>query len=103
MIDPDRLQPSKETREQNLERARRMRRYPTTAEGFLWKLLRTKLLEGSKFRRQHRLGPFILDFYCPAARLVVELDGSVHGEERQQAWDARRTHELEVRGIRVLR
>ena len=56
-----------------------------------------------KFRRQHAVGSYILDFYCGDARLAIELDGGGHAEEGQAQYDARRTEELERLGIRVVR
>ena len=58
---------------------------------------------GAKFRRQHSVGPYTLDFYCPAARLAVELDGGQHYEGPQRAMDIVRDGWLAARGIRVLR
>ena len=59
-------------------RARTMRHEPTRAERVLWELLKARRCGGYKFRRQHSIGPYIADFYCKAAKLVVELDGSIH-------------------------
>jgi very-short-patch-repair endonuclease len=77
-----------------------MRRDPTPAEGKLWHKLRNHRLGGLKFRRQMPVGPFIADFYCSSAKLVVELDGVSHmdspTDERRDAWMA-------AREIRVLR
>ncbi|WP_420127501.1 endonuclease domain-containing protein [Longimicrobium sp.] len=84
-----------------VEQARRFRHDQTDAEEVLWQMLRDRQLRGIKFRRQTPMGRFILDFYCPAARLVVELDGAVH--DQQQERDAARTDELEARGFRVIR
>src|SRR3990172_6528086 len=58
--------------------ARRMRKEPTDSEGLLWSALRSRGLAGRKFRRQHPVGPFVLDFYCHEERLAVEIDGTVH-------------------------
>jgi adenine-specific DNA-methyltransferase len=58
---------------------------------------------GFKFRRQYPCGPFILDFFCPARRLAIELDGGQHYEASAAAYDARRSHFLATRGISVLR
>ena len=80
--------------------ARRMRSAPTEAENRLWQSLRMKS-SGLKFRRQHAIGPFIVDFYCVKARLVVEVDGPVH--ENQQEADDQRQRYLEGLGLRVLR
>jgi adenine-specific DNA-methyltransferase len=83
--------------------ARALRRESTVAEEALWELLRDRRLDGLKFRRQHAWRRFILDFYCAAARLVVELDGEGHREEAQQVRDTERTRILDACGIRVLR
>jgi len=69
----------------------------------LWKLVRNRKLAGFKFRRQHPWGRFLLDFYCHEAKLGIELDGSQHGLDEQEAWDAMRTSIIERDGIRVLR
>lgn len=76
-----------------------MRSAPTPAENGLWYFLRAKRLQGIKWRRQHPIPPYVVDFYCHPARLVVELDGGQHDVER----DRRRTRFLEAQGIRVLR
>ena len=81
------------------QRARELRTTATDAEVCLWYCLRSGRLGGLKFRRQHPLPPYILDFYCEAAKLAVELDGSQHGGED----DAARTLKLEREGIMVLR
>jgi len=83
--------------------AREMRRSPTPAEAALWEALRSRRLDGLKFRCQHALGPFILDFCCPAHRLVVELDGAGHDEPEQAGRDEVRTEQLAAYGYRVLR
>ena len=75
----------------------------TDAEARLWFNLRRHGTAGRKFRRQHPFGPFILDFYCADAHLVVELDGGQHFEPAQAAYDAERTKFLETKGLRVLR
>jgi very-short-patch-repair endonuclease len=84
-----------------LSRARQMRHEPTEAEAKLWSGLRAGRLNGAKFRRQVPIGPYIADFVCPAAKLIVELDGSQHAD--QQAYDARRTGFLVAEGYRVIR
>jgi very-short-patch-repair endonuclease len=71
----------------------------TDAEQRLWFHLRAGRLNGLKFRRQHPLPPYVLDFYCAAAKLVIELDGSQHTE----AADAARTAALQHHGLTVLR
>jgi very-short-patch-repair endonuclease len=80
-----------------------MRREPTDAEAALWRLLRARGLAGFKFRRQYPAGPFILDFFCPARRLAIELDGGQHYQARTQTYDDRRSRLLAAHRIRVLR
>jgi very-short-patch-repair endonuclease len=81
--------------------AREMRREPTLAEDVLWEALRGRRLDGLRFRRQHPVGRFVLDFYCPIHKLVVEVDGDVH--DTQQERDAERTAVIEAHGYRVIR
>lgn len=85
------------------QRAARMRRALTPPEARLWACLKGGQLRGLKFRRQHPVGPYILDFYCSAARLAVEVDGQQHLEDAQIAIDARRTAWLKTQGIEVVR
>ena len=80
--------------------AREMRKEPTPAEEHLWKALRGSAL-GVRFRRQHPVGRFILDFWCPAARLVIEVDDDIH--DLQQERDVERTAVLESFGYCVVR
>jgi very-short-patch-repair endonuclease len=80
--------------------ATELRRNTTDAERRLWAALRDRRLEGYKFRRQHPIGPFIVDFACTRHRLVIEADGGQHDDSPS---DARRTAWLEGRGWRVLR
>jgi len=83
------------------ERARELRRKMTDAERRLWARLRDRRLGGHKFRRQEPIGPYVVDFVCAEAGLVVEVDGSQHAEREE--YDAARTRYLEERGHRVLR
>jgi very-short-patch-repair endonuclease len=80
---------------------RYMRRNPTPAESRLWKALRNRALNGWKFRQQHPIGPFIVDFYCAAARLVVEVDGPIHDDLSE--WDRERESWLHGSGLRIVR
>jgi len=75
----------------------------TPAEARLWTYLQSKRIEGRKFRRQHSVGPYILDFYCPAEKLSIELDGESHAGPIAAARDAERSSFLKQLGIRVLR
>lgn len=86
-----------------LNRRKSLRNNCTAAEAALWQLLKQRQLQGRKFRRQHSAGPFILDFYCPAERLAVEVDGPYHNSPEQAEYDARRTAYLLDAGIRVIR
>lgn len=84
------------------DRARDMRRSATAGEKRMWWILRGRRLGGLKFRRQHVLDPYIADFVCIPARLVIEVDGDTHGEEAE-AYDAKRTKAMERAGYRVIR
>ena len=81
--------------------ARSLRRHSTPAEAKLWEALRGRRLAGYKFRRQHPVGRFILDFYCPELKLAIEVDGEIH--EYQPDYDKARTAQIEAWGDRVLR
>jgi very-short-patch-repair endonuclease len=85
------------------ERRRELRRNSTRAEALLWACLRKSQLEGKRFRRQHSIGPFIVDFYCPECRVIVELDGARHAGVLNAERDDRRTKFLERFGVEVLR
>src|SRR5437870_7614479 len=86
-----------------LSNARELRLNATECERKLWALLRKKQFAGLRFRRQQPLGPYIADFFCSAAKLIVEPDGSQHGLDENIAYDEARTAWLTVRGYRVLR
>jgi very-short-patch-repair endonuclease len=80
-----------------------LRKKLTPAEASLWKSLQQSQLEGRKFRRQHSVGNYILDFYCPAERLAVELDGQVHRNDQAELYDYERKLFLNYYGIKVIR
>ncbi|MEX1152671.1 endonuclease domain-containing protein [Parvibaculum sp.] len=84
------------------QRARNLRRNMTDAERRLWGRLRNDAL-GYRFRRQHPLGVYVVDFVCLERRLVVEVDGGQHNEPAGLAHDARRTEWLEADGYEILR
>lgn len=86
-----------------LNRARELRRQMTLPEVVLWQVLRKGRLEGLRFRRQHPIGPYILDFYCPSARLAVEVDGFAHDTAGRARHDQQREAWLARKGITVLR
>jgi very-short-patch-repair endonuclease len=75
----------------------------TLPEVLLWEQLRGQRLEGLRFRRQHPIGPYVLDFYCPSAKLAIEVDGAVHDSPDQALSVGRRDAWLNVHGVRVLR
>ena len=86
---------------ERLNRARELRANQTDSEGRLWGELRGRRMGGWKWRRQAPIGPFIVDFYCPAAHLVVELDGAQHQDNVE--YDARRSQFLNRQGLQVIR
>ena len=86
-----------------IQRARELRRALTLPEVILWQALRGRRLDGIRFRRQHPVGPYILDFYCEDAKLAVEVDGSGHEHPDQGRHDDRRTEWLNRQGIAVMR
>ncbi len=83
------------------QRARALRKNQTAAERRLWSAIRNRRLAGCKFRRQHPINNFIVDFACLERKLVIEVDGGQHAEEIKK--DAERTTALEKVGFRVLR
>jgi very-short-patch-repair endonuclease len=85
------------------DRARELRRNATNAERKLWTLLRGKRFGGWRFRRQHPVGPYFADFFCAAAKLIIELDGGQHGEADKIEHDDARTLWLQSRGYKVRR
>lgn len=88
---------------QLLEFAKIMRQNATDAEHLMWQLLRAKRFMNLKFRRQHVIAPYIVDFYCHELGLVIELDGIQHGTGDAIEYDTERTKFLEVLGLKVVR
>ena len=84
-----------------VQRARKLRREATVPERLLWAVLRGRRLGGLRFRRQHPIGPYVVDFYCHQARLVVEVDGMSHEDKQEQ--DAQREMYLREQGLHVFR
>ena len=82
---------------------KKLRNNLTPAEAKLWTLLKSKQMDGKKFRRQHSVANYVLDFYCPEERIAIELDGQGHFEENQAAYDRKRDLFLASVGIKVLR
>ena len=83
------------------QRAFELRRNMTPAEQLLWDKLKGKQILGVRFRRQHPISTYIVDFYCHAAKLVIELDGKIHLAKRES--DRKRTNEIEALGIQIIR
>ena len=86
---------------EKLRRARMFRQAPTSAEAMVWEVLRRRFVAGLRFRRQHIIAGYVVDFYCPALRLAIEIDGGIH--DTQQERDELRTHHLAQLGTQVLR
>ena len=80
-----------------------LRNFSTSAEAVLWTKLNKKQIEGLKFRRQHSIGNFVVDFYCPRLNLVIELDGEFHASYQDIIRDEKRDNYLNNLGIEVLR
>ena len=89
--------------QQHHQIARRLRRRATLAERSLWTLLRGRSSDGFKFRRQHPVQRYVLDFYCPEVQLAIEIDGAQHLHADEQVYDAIRTDYLNALGILVVR
>ena len=85
------------------QRRKDLRNKPTQAEAFLWGHLKGSQLEGRKFRRQSSIKSFIVDFYCPEEKLVVELDGDLHFDDEVIKEDEERTKKIAEEGIKVIR
>jgi very-short-patch-repair endonuclease len=80
-----------------------LRNNATKAEAYLWKALKGKLLVRRKFRRQHSIGNYIVDFYCPSEKLIVELDGEIHMNPLNKDYDFKRTEYLKSKGFKLIR
>lgn len=87
----------------NIPAARQLRLAQTETEALLWGALRNRQLAGLKFRRQHAIGRYVVDFSCDDARLVVEVDGGIHLDPEQQARDRTRQTELESQDLAFVR
>lgn len=81
----------------------RLRNDQTEAERILWNQLRRRQVEGQKFRRQHGLGKYIVDFYCPSLLLIIEIDGDTHSTESEIKYDKIREQYLVLLGCSILR
>src|SRR5258708_2171982 len=84
-------------------RAKSLRRESTPAESLLWKIIRNRSVKGFKFRRQHPIKHFIVDFYCHSAKLIIEIDGDIHEVDEIKIYDKEREGILQNLGLTVLR
>ena len=85
------------------KRRRELRKNLTPSEAALWQMLRKRKLEGRKFRRQHSIGPYIVDFFCYEENLAIELDGAPHDDPTRADYDGERTAFLNEQGVQVIR
>ena len=85
------------------EKAKALRKDETKAEKLLWQQLKSKQILGYKFRRQHPISQFIVDFYCHELKLVIEVDGEIHNKPENKEYDVDRGYELEMFGLKILR
>jgi very-short-patch-repair endonuclease len=99
--EPDRWRVPEGMRRSLRDAARINRKRPTASEEILWTALRGKHLDGLKFRRQHPVGPFVLDFFCAERRVAVEIDGGIHDQQLEA--DLRRQEAVERLGITFVR
>jgi very-short-patch-repair endonuclease len=83
--------------------ARELRHTETEAEKKLWPFLRNRKLNGKKFRRQHPMDDYVLDYYCHECRLAIEVDGGIHNDKMNSQYDEARTKTLNELGIKVIR
>ena len=89
--------------DETIQRARRLRRRLSLPEVLLWQRLRRRGVADLHFRRQHPIGPYVLDFYCDEFRLAVEVDGQAHDHPDRIVYDQRRTDWLNRQGVWVVR
>jgi very-short-patch-repair endonuclease len=87
----------------SVAQARKLRRTMTDVERKLWNVLRGRQLDSYKFRRQHPIGPYVLDFFCEQLGLAIELDGDQHGDPANVRKDTERSEWLNAHGVRVIR
>lgn len=87
----------------NFGRAKTLRNKMTKAEQLVWERLKGNQLQGFKFRRQHPIQKFIVDFYCHKLKLVIEIDGKYHETEEQKQYDLKRSEILKFHELRILR
>ena len=91
------------TRKEETLKRKELRKHSTAVECVLWNALKNKQVENLRFRRQHSIGPYIMDFYCPSIKLCIELDGGIHDQPAEQSRDDFRTQYINRQGITILR
>lgn len=89
-------------RKDQKDKRKKLRNNSTVPEKILWQYLKNKKL-GVKFRRQHGIGNYIVDFYCPELKLAIEIDGATHSEAEEVEYDTRRDNFLSLQGVEVRR
>jgi very-short-patch-repair endonuclease len=87
----------------NFEMSRQLRERMTTAEILMWNKLKNNQFSGYKFRRQHPIHKFIVDFYCHELKLILEIDGKYHDSEEQKSEDFKRSELLQFQGLKEIR
>ena len=87
----------------SIQNARNFRKHPTASEKLLWHALRDRQIAGAKFRRQHPVNQFVLDFFCREKLIAIEIDGGIHAKTEIVNHDLERTEYLMLQGITVLR
>jgi adenine-specific DNA-methyltransferase len=86
-----------------LQRNKKLRKNSTPQEIIFWSRVRAKRFKGLKFKRQHPIGRYVIDFICLEKKLIIEIDGWQHKEEKQERYDKERTDYLEKQGFRIIR
>lgn len=86
-----------------IETARMLRKKSTKAEKILWNVLRNRKFNNLKIRRQHPIGKYVVDFFCHEKKLIIEVDGEIHDNNKQKEYDTIRQTELENSGYRIVR
>ncbi|MCQ0112049.1 endonuclease domain-containing protein [Zhouia sp. CL16] len=88
---------------ESFSKAKLLRERMTKAENMLWDVLRDKKFMGYKFRRQHPIQNYIVDFYCHELKMVIEVDGDYHNSKEQKCLDKEREEEIVFQGLRIIR
>jgi len=103
MYRPDSTKKRIFSRNEEIKKRKDLRNHSTESESVLWNAIKNKQLDGIKFRRQHSIGPYIMDFYCPSLKLCIEIDGEIHDHYDDNIKDVIRTRNINRYGITILR